>query len=137
MEREGEKAPLVLPLLFLFYSDLSPYPRPYFVFSMWFYFLMPFSVLPCSFLACSLLSLTSCSFLGAVQLTLYTLCTHNQPNETQQQHFTSSWSALSAAVGEPGRWSRGWRRNFDGAHSGVQPRGSVCVTLKFNDLKRA
>lgn len=45
MEREGEKAPLILPLLFLFYSDLSPYPQPYFVTSMWFYFLMPFSVL--------------------------------------------------------------------------------------------
>lgn len=47
MEREGAKAPLILPLLFLFYSDLSPPPSAPlpFVFSTWFYFLMPSSVL--------------------------------------------------------------------------------------------
>lgn len=91
MEREGEKTPLVLPLLFLFYSDLSPWPSALlpFVFSMWFYFLMPLSapaLLPPALLP-PLLDLLF--LLGAVQLTLYTLCTHNQPNETQQQHFTS------------------------------------------------
>lgn len=40
------RTPLALPLPLLFYSDLSPPPSALllFVFSMWFYFLMPLSV---------------------------------------------------------------------------------------------
>lgn len=81
MEREGEKAPLALPLLLLFYSICLSAPA----------------------LLLSALSppLPDLLLLGAVQLLLYTLCAQNQPNETQQQHFTS-WLECSVCGGATG-----------------------------------
>lgn len=65
--------------------------------------------------------------LGAVRLTLYTLCTQNQPNETQQQHFTSrlECSVCGGGVGL-GSGGKGSQRASGEAHSG-RSLGLVCV----------
>lgn len=109
MEREGEKTPLALPLLFLFYSDLSPPPLALlpFVFSMWFYFLMALSA-P-SLLPSPHLSLTSLLFLGRctthLVYTVYTQPAKRNPTATLYQQ--AGVLCLRRWVGLGGG-SKGW-----------------------------
>lgn len=141
MEREGEKTPLVLPLLFLFYSDLSAPPSALlpFVFSMWFYFLMPLSspalLSPALFpplLDFLLFLLGRCT--THLVYTVYTQPAKRNPTATLYQQAgvlcLRRWAGL-------GSGSQNWQRNLDEALLGIEPRDRVCVTPKFNDLKQA
>lgn len=152
----GEKGPLSLPLPLLFYSDLSvsgphPLPTPHCCLDVVLFFIGLLSPPPCSRprpTPCSHHPLSLALSWASVQLNLYTLCTHNQPNENPTANtLPAGWSASVLRRWGGWRWWQGqrfWNGTFPEpwAVGGLRlayvlcPRTAEYPTLKFNDFRQ-
>lgn len=140
----GKKGPLPLPLPLLFYCDLSvstPNTHTHHPIPLWsgcgsIFYQSPFSLSLTPLLPPPHHLLSLALSWASVQLNLYTLCTHNQPNENPTANtLLAGWSgSVLRRLGSPGvAWVEGLE--MEGGFSGALAGRWAGVIVSVNVLQ--